>query len=95
MDALLMYLNQRMDENDKFYLVKKAVDKMKYILKTFNEPNFAKDVNALIIKYFIPYRPNNPFKDLYFHLLPKYQDTILERYNEGINIAIRTKYVLF
>ena len=65
-------------ENDKFYLVKEAVDKMEYILKTFNEPNFAKDVNALIIKYCIPYRPNNPFKDLYFHLLPKYQDIILD-----------------
>ena len=59
-------------ENDKFYLVKEAVDKMEYILKTFNEPNFAKDVNALIVKYCIPYRPNNPFKDLYFHLLFHY-----------------------
>ena len=65
-------------ESDKFYLAKDVVDKMEYILKTFNRPDFAKQVNNLVIKYLEAYKPNNPFKDLYFSLLPKYQENILD-----------------
>lgn len=82
-------------ENDKFYLVKEAVDEIEYILKAFNEPNFAKDVNALIIKYCIPYRPNNPFKDLYFHLLPKYQDIILDDIMKALTLPFEQSMFYF
>ena len=51
---------------------------MEYILKTFNRPDFAKQVNNLVVKYLETYKPNNPFKDLYFSLLPKYQENILD-----------------
>ena len=64
--------------SDNFYLAKEAVDKMEYILKTFNRPDFAKQVNNLVVKYLETYKPNNPFKDLYFSLLPKYQENILD-----------------
>lgn len=65
-------------ESDNFYLAKNVVDKMEYILKTFNRPDFARQVNNLVIKYLETYKPNNPFKDLYFSLLPKYQENILD-----------------
>lgn len=65
-------------ESDKFYLAKDVVDKMEYILRTFNRPDFARQVNNLVIKYLETYKPNNPFKDLYFSLLPKYQENILD-----------------
>jgi predicted MPP superfamily phosphohydrolase len=65
-------------ESNKFYLAKDVVDKMEYILKTFNRPDFARQVNNLVIKYLETYKHNNPFKDLYFSLLPKYQENILD-----------------
>lgn len=65
-------------ESDNFYLAKNVVDKMEYILKTFNRPDFARQINNLVIKYLETYKPNNPFKDLYFSLLPKYQENILD-----------------
>ena len=65
-------------DNNKSYLARNVVDKMEYILKAFNESNFAKEVNVLIIKYCISYKSNNPFNDLYSSLLPKYQAVILD-----------------
>ena len=44
----------------------------------FYRPDFARQVNNLVIKYLETYKPNNPFKDLYFSLLPKYQENILD-----------------
>lgn len=65
-------------DNNKSYFVRNIVDKIEYILNTFNEPNFAKEVNTLIIKHCTSYQPDNFFNDLYFSLLPKYQDDILD-----------------
>ena len=66
-------------DNSISHCVKDAIERMKDILNSFNEPNFAKQVNSLIIKYLKTYRAhNNPFKDIYFSLLPKYQDAILD-----------------
>lgn len=64
-------------ECDKFSLTKEVVDKIGYILRTFNRPDFARQVNNVVIKYFEIYRYNNPFMDLYLILFPKYQDNIL------------------
>lgn len=38
-------------EGDKFYLTKEVVDKMDNILKTFDRPDFARQVNSLVINY--------------------------------------------
>ena len=65
-------------DNNKSYFVRNIVDKIEYILNTFNEPNFAKEVNTLIIKHCTSYQPDNFFNDLYSSLLPKYQDDILD-----------------
>ena len=65
-------------DNNKSYFARNIVDKIEYILNTFNEPNFAKEVNTLIIKHCISYQPDNLFNDLYSSLLPKYQDVILD-----------------
>ncbi|MCU6768341.1 hypothetical protein OCV73_05185 [Barnesiella propionica] len=65
-------------EGDKFYLAKEVVDKMDNILKTFDRPDFARQVNSLVINYLKIYKPNNPFKDIYFTLLPKYQHAIID-----------------
>lgn len=65
-------------DNNKLYFVRNIVDKIEYILNTFNEPNFAKEVNTLIIKHCTSYQPDNFFNDLYSSLLPKYQDDILD-----------------
>lgn len=65
-------------DNNKSYFVRNIVDKIEYILNTFNEPNFAKEVNTLIIKHCTSYQPDIFFNDLYFSLLPKYQDDILD-----------------
>lgn len=65
-------------DNNKSFFVRNIVDKIEYILNTFNEPNFAKEVNTLIIKHCTSYQPDNFFNDLYSSLLPKYQDDILD-----------------
>ena len=65
-------------DNNKLYFVRNIVDKIEYILNTFNEPNFAKEVNTLIIKHCTSYQPDSFFNDLYSSLLPKYQDDILD-----------------
>lgn len=65
-------------DNNKSYFVRNIVDKIEYILNTFNEPNFAKEVNTLIIKHCTSYQPDSFFNDLYSSLLPKYQDDILD-----------------
>lgn len=48
-------------DNNKSYFVRNIVDKIEYILNTFNEPNFAKEVNTLIIKHCTSYQPDNFF----------------------------------
>lgn len=65
-------------ECDKFYLVTEVVDRIEDILKAFNRPDFARQVNNLVIKYLETYKHENPFKDLYLSLLPKYQEYILD-----------------
>lgn len=62
------------------YSARNVVDKMGDILKTYDRPEFAKNVNSLIIGHLKTYRSYgmNPFENIYFSLLPKYQDIILD-----------------
>lgn len=54
------------------------VRKMEDILTDFNDPDFAFAVHRKAVETLSPeYISNNPFEQLYFTLLPKYQDAIL------------------
>lgn len=66
--------------NDNSYFARDVVNKMADILKTYDRPDFAKQVNSLIIEHLKAYRTYgmNPFENIYFSLLPKYQDIILD-----------------
>lgn len=67
-------------ECDAFSMTRQVVDHIEKILKNFDEPEFARQVNQKIIDYSKDYRRaiNNPFEMTYFSLLPKYQDVVLD-----------------
>lgn len=82
-------------DNDNSYVARDVVEKMESILRTFNEPNFAKEVNTLIIKYCISYKSNIPFNDLYSTLLPKYQDVILDDIVKALTLPFEQSMFYF
>ena len=54
------------------------VRKIEDILTDFNDPDFAYAVHRKAVEILSPeYISNNPFEQLYFALLPKYQDAVL------------------
>lgn len=71
---------------DKPYCTRQVVEHIESILKTFNEPDFAKKVNNIVMEFSKTYRSfgKNPFENLYLSLLPKYQDAILDDVIEAL-----------
>lgn len=79
---LLKYENRLLEydfENGAFYMSQQIVEHIEKILKIFNDPEFARRVNQRVIAFSKDYRRsiNNPFEQIYFHLMPKYQDVVL------------------
>lgn len=66
-------------ENDGYYISREVVEHIENVLKNFDEPEFAIKVNRKVIEYSKDYRRsiNNPFENIYFSLLPKYQEVVL------------------
>lgn len=67
-------------EGDTLYMSREVVEHIENVLKNFDEPDFASEVNKKVIAYSKEYRRslNNPFEEIYFSLLPKYQDVVLD-----------------
>lgn len=67
-------------ENEALYMTRQVVEHIENVLRNFDEPEFAREVNRRVIEYSKVYRRsiNNPFEEIYFTLLPKYQDVVLD-----------------
>lgn len=76
--------------NGAIYMSRQVVEHMENVLKTFNEPGFAREINRKVIDYSKDYRRsiNNPFDNIYFALLPKYQDVVLDDVLKAISLPI-------
>ena len=72
------------------YMSREVVDHIENVLKNFNEPDFAREVNRRVIDYTKDYRRSidNPFENIYFVLLPKYQDVVLDDVLKAISLPI-------
>ena len=77
-------------ENDGYYISREVVEHIENVLKNFDEPEFAIKVNRKVIEYSKDYRRsiNNPFENIYFSLLPKYQDVVLSDVLEALSTPI-------
>ena len=74
-------------ENGAIYMSRQVVEHIENVLKNFNEPDFASKINQRVIEYSKDYRRsiNNPFENIYFSLLPKYQDVVLDEVLKAIS----------
>lgn len=77
-------------ENESTYMSREVVEHIENVLKNYNEPDFACAINRKIIEYSKDYRRsiNNPFENIYFTLLPKYQDVVLDEVLKAISAPI-------
>ena len=77
-------------ENGAIYMSRQVVEHIENVLKNFNEPEFAREINQKVIDYSKDFRRsiNNPFEDIYFTLLPKYQDVVLDDVLKAISAPI-------
>ena len=77
-------------ENGAIYMSRQVVEHIENVLKNFNEPDFACKINQKVIEYSKDYRRsiNNPFENIYFTLLPKYQDVVLDEVLKAISAPI-------
>ncbi len=77
-------------ENDALYMARQVVEHIENVLRSFDEPEFARKVNRKVIEYLKDYRRsiNNPFEEIYFTLLPKYQDIVLEDVLNAISAPV-------
>lgn len=76
--------------NGAIYMSRQVVEHVENVLKNFNEPDFARAINRKVIEYSKDYRRsiNNPFENIYFSLLPKYQDVVLDDVLAAIAVPI-------
>ena len=77
-------------ENEALYMTRQVVEHIENVLRNFDEPEFAREVNRRVIEYSKDYRRsiNNPFEEIYFTLLPKYQDVVLDDVLDAIAAPI-------
>ena len=77
-------------ENEAFYMTRQVVEHIENVLRDFDEPEFAREVNRRVIEYSKDYRRsiNNPFEEIYFTLLPKYQEVVLDDVLDAIAAPI-------
>lgn len=77
-------------EIDALYMSRQVVEHMENVLRYFDVPCFAKEVNRKVIEYSRDYRRsiNNPFEEIYFTILPKYQDVVLDDVLNAISAPV-------
>lgn len=76
--------------SEALYMTRQVVEHIENVLRNFDVPEFAKEVNRRVIEYSKDYRRsiNNPFEEIYFTLLPKYQDVVLDDVLDAIAAPI-------
>lgn len=77
-------------ENDALYMARQVVEHIEDVLRNYDEPEFAKEVNRKVIEYSKDYRRsiNNSFEEIYHTLLPKYQDVVLDDVLDALSAPI-------